>query len=72
MSLHVSHMIQIEAFFDHEDDWLQRPNVIYPKLTSFDVVSMQIRHLMYHVGRLNKVLQDELGQATPWVDYFGT
>lgn len=51
--------IEAEAYFHSKDDiWLTSPCVLYSKLTNYEIISMQIRHLMYHVGYLNGLLSE--------------
>lgn len=60
-------------FFDEkEDSWLLEPNVLYEKITNLDVINMQIRHIMYHVGYCNCILHEEGISLVKWKDYFGS
>jgi hypothetical protein len=62
----------IVFFKDKSNSWLSEPNVIYNKITNLDVINMQIRHIMYHVGYCNCILHEEGVPAVEWKDYFGS
>ncbi len=58
-----------DAYFAARDDgWLLRPCPFYGKLTRADVVSMQVRHLMYHAGHCECILRDRGLPADLWID----
>ncbi|HSP47819.1 MAG TPA: DinB family protein [Clostridiaceae bacterium] len=62
----------IEAFFaDKNDEWLGQPCAIFRKITNLDVILMEIRHILYHVGHCDSILRDSGLNAGEWVDYFG-
>lgn len=58
-------------FDDKEDQWLTEANVIFDKINNLDVINMQIRHIMYHVGYCNCILNDQNVEMVKWKDYFG-
>lgn len=60
-----------EFFKDKEDSWLLEPNVLFDKINNLDVISMQIRHIMYHVGYCNCILNENGADKVNWIDYFG-
>jgi len=63
---------EIDIFFiDKEDVWLISPNVLFANITNLDVISMQIRHIMYHVGYCNCLLNQQSSKTVEWKDYFG-
>ena len=45
-------------FTGKDDDWLVSPYRIYPKITNFDIIEGQIRHVMYHVGHLEAIFRE--------------
>jgi uncharacterized damage-inducible protein DinB len=59
-------------FFEGKDDaWLNSGSTVYNKITNMDVVFMQIRHILYHVGHCDSILRESGYKAVEWVDYFG-
>ena len=63
---------QVLDYFNLKDDeWLFQSCVLYSKLSNFEIISMQIRHLMYHVGYLNGLLNEYSQPTISWLEYFG-
>lgn len=63
---------QVESFLEGEDDeWLFSPCSIHPKLTNFDVIQGQIRHLQYHSGHCDAALRERGIAAPDWLEYYG-
>ncbi len=63
---------QVTNYFNILDDnTIFKPCVLYPKLSNYEIISMQIRHMMYHVGYLNGLLSEYEHKTIPWLDYFG-
>jgi len=63
---------QVESLFEgRPDEWLLSPSHANPRITCFDVILGQIRHLQYHAGHCDAVLR-ERGIRTPdWIEYCG-
>ncbi len=63
---------QVESLFEGKsDEWLFAPCHIDKKVTNFDVIQGQIRHVQYHAGHCDAALR-ERGIATPdWLEYSG-
>lgn len=56
------------AFFSHEDAWFFETNNIYPKMNNLEVVLMQTRHMMYHVGYISaSLMQGNNPQKIEWI-----
>lgn len=50
---------------------LSAPAAAYEKITTLDVICMQIRHLHYHVGHCDAILRELGYPGTEWLDYLG-
>lgn len=62
----------VNHYFDSKDDtWLAQSAKVYPKLTNLEIIFMQIRHVMYHVGYANAVLKELKKETVKWIDYYG-
>lgn len=61
-----------EAYFDDKPTtWLYEPAKLYPKLTNAEVITGQIRHVMYHVGYCSALLKENRNAGIQWIDYYG-
>jgi hypothetical protein len=45
-------------FYGRDDNWLKLPSKVYNKITNFDNMEMQIKHLMYHVGHCEAIFRE--------------
>ncbi|XMB66552.1 DinB family protein [Mycoplasmatota bacterium zrk1] len=64
--------LQVDEYFNTRDDkWLSDKSVLYSKLTNLEIITMQIRHLMYHTGYCSALMNIEEDYKLEWIDYFG-
>ncbi|MFP4479041.1 MAG: DinB family protein [Candidatus Izemoplasmatales bacterium] len=57
----------VDDYFEGKtNDWLTQPAKLYDQLTNNDVINMQIRHVMYHVGFLSALLKDHRDIEIKW------
>ena len=62
----------VEEYFKNKDDnWLKEPSILYNKLSNLEIIMMQIRHLMYHVGFCSALLRENQATQIKWIDYYG-
>ena len=63
---------QVDEFFDNKtDEWLSQNSALYPKLSNIEIITMQIRHLMYHTGYCSALMNNEDNYKMNWIDYYG-
>ena len=55
-------------FIGKEDNWLKLSSKIYNKITNFDNMEMQIKHLMYHVGHCEAILRENGIKVGEYID----
>ncbi len=60
---------RVDAYFDGKTDaWLEEPSKLYPKMTHNDIIGMQIRHMMYHVGYCGALLKEHQQTDVTWIN----
>lgn len=60
-----------QFFFNRNDQWLYEKSLVYAKLSNLDIIFMQVRHVQYHIGYCNALLQENDEKQTPWIDFYG-
>ncbi|GHT61775.1 hypothetical protein FACS1894109_20540 [Spirochaetia bacterium] len=61
-----------EKWFDGKDDkWLNSPSAKYKKMTNFDVMMGQIKHMMYHIGHCEAIFRENKIKTGEYLDYYG-
>ena len=61
----------IEKWLVGKDDaWLKMPFTVF-KITNFDNIVGQIRHIMYHVGHCDAIFRENGIQPNEYLDNFG-
>ena len=58
-------------FAGKDDEWLKLTSKIYDKLTNLDIITMQIRHIMYHIGHCEAIFRDNGIETGEYLDYMG-
>ena len=59
-----------KKWFDGKDDtWLKKPSKVYEKITNLDVIIMQIRHMMYHVGHFEAIFRENGIETVEYKDF---
>ena len=56
-------------FSGKDDDWLKLPSKIYDKITNFDVMIMEIKHVMYHIGHCEAIFRENGIKPGVYLDF---
>jgi len=57
--------------FIEETDKLYSPHNVYGKINNFDSILMTMRHIQYHIGYCNRILNENNIEEVKWIGYRG-
>ena len=58
-------------FSDKDDNWLKLPSKLSDKVTNYNLMIGQIKHMMYHIGHCEAVFRENGIETGDYLDYFG-
>jgi len=59
-----------EKWFDNKDDeWLNESSKIMNAITNMDVIIMQIKHAMYHIGHCEAIFRENGVKSGEYIDF---
>ena len=58
-------------FNEKDDKWLKSESKINNRLTNFDIMIMQVKHTLYHIGHCEAVFRENGIETGEYLDYIG-
>jgi len=60
-----------KLLINKDDNWLKMKSEKHIKINNFDIIEMQIKHIMYHIGFCDAIFRENKIETIKYLDYYG-